>query len=101
MVAQGMPRAGRKKVGVFGGRLTSDPNRSSLGLLPSGPDPVGEWLVHRQPPAFISAERSANASGGRPQNATPIRLRARHITLHERRRPSAPIIKSKISGKPT
>jgi len=32
-------------------RLTSDPNRSSLGLLPSGPDPVGEWLVHRQPPA--------------------------------------------------
>src|SRR6185503_16393692 len=32
------------------GRLTSDPSRSSLGLLPSGPDPVGEWLVHRQPP---------------------------------------------------
>src|SRR3974390_3424759 len=31
-------------------RLTSDPNRSSLGLLPSGPDPVGEWLAHRQPP---------------------------------------------------
>ena len=23
----------------------------SLGLLPSGPDPVGEWCVHRQPPA--------------------------------------------------
>ena len=36
---------------MIGGRLTSDPNRSSLGLLPSGPDPVGEWLVHRQPPA--------------------------------------------------
>ena len=36
---------------IEGGRLTSDPNRSSLGLLPSGPDPVGEWLVHRQPPA--------------------------------------------------
>src|SRR6266699_5866859 len=35
---------------MIGGRLTSDPNRSSLGLLPSGPDPVGEWLVHRQPP---------------------------------------------------
>jgi hypothetical protein len=30
--------------------LTSDPNRSSLGLLPSGPDPVGEWFAHRQPP---------------------------------------------------
>ncbi len=33
-----------------GGRLTSDPIRTSLGLLPSGPDPVGEWLVHRQSP---------------------------------------------------
>src|ERR1700741_5098995 len=31
-------------------RLTSDPIRTSLGLLPSGPDPVGEWLVHRQSP---------------------------------------------------
>ena len=46
----------------LGGRLTSDPNRSSLGLLPSGPDPVGEWLVHRQPPVSISAERGGNAS---------------------------------------
>src|SRR5215831_16609926 len=27
------------------------PEPRSLGLLPSGPDPVGEWLVHRQPPA--------------------------------------------------
>ena len=27
------------------------PDPCSLGLLPSGPDPVGEWLVHRQPPA--------------------------------------------------
>jgi hypothetical protein len=45
-----------------GGRLTSDPNRSSLGLLPSGPDPVGEWLVHRQPPDPISAERRGKAS---------------------------------------
>ena len=24
----------------------------SLGLLPSGPDPVGEWCVHRQPPSL-------------------------------------------------
>ena len=30
--------------------MTSDPIRTSLGLLPSGPDPVGEWLVHRQSP---------------------------------------------------
>ncbi len=29
-----------------------DPCRGSLGLLPSGPDPVGEWLVHHQPPGF-------------------------------------------------
>jgi len=26
------------------------PEPRSLGLLPSGPDPVGEWFVHRQPP---------------------------------------------------
>ena len=41
------------------------PEPRSLGLLPSGPDPVGEWLVHRQPPASISAERNENASGRR------------------------------------
>lgn len=27
------------------------PDSESLGLLPSGPDPVGEGLVHRQPPS--------------------------------------------------
>jgi hypothetical protein len=27
-----------------------DPCLNSLGLLPSGPDPVGEWFVHHQPP---------------------------------------------------
>src|SRR5215470_6692801 len=40
------------------------PEPRSLGLLPSGPDPVGEWLVHRQPPVPISAQRNENASGG-------------------------------------
>src|SRR5262249_57906309 len=40
------------------------PEPRSLGLLPSGPDPVGEWLVHRQPPAPISAPRNANARHG-------------------------------------
>jgi hypothetical protein len=47
-------------------RLTSDPNRSSLGLLPSGPDPVGEWLVHRQPPApYIGgSERDCKRAAG-------------------------------------
>ena len=51
-----------------GGRLTSDPNRSSLGLLPSGPDPVGEWLVHRQPPASYigGTERECKRRWGFP-----------------------------------
>src|SRR5437899_2969947 len=40
------------------------PEPRSLGLLPSGPDPVGEWLVHCQPPVPISAQRNENASGG-------------------------------------
>ena len=40
----------RNSLEKTGRRLTSDPIRTSLGLLPSGPDPVGEWLVHRQSP---------------------------------------------------
>src|SRR5262245_18073310 len=48
----------------FGGRLTSAPNRSSLGLLPSGPDPVGEWLVHRQPPALYIGRHSHKGKDG-------------------------------------
>jgi hypothetical protein len=32
------------------GGWNNDPFRGSLGLLPSGPDPVGEWIVHHQPP---------------------------------------------------
>ena len=40
------------------------PEPGSLGLLPSGPDPVGEWFVHRQPPAPISAVPRAKASRG-------------------------------------
>jgi hypothetical protein len=34
------------------------PEPRSLGLLPSGPDPVGEWLVHRQPPAHLYRPRT-------------------------------------------
>ncbi len=30
----------------------------SLGLLPSGSDPVGEWNVHHQPPALYIGETS-------------------------------------------
>ncbi len=36
------------------------PARFSLGLLPSGPDPVGEWNVHRQPPAPYIGHREAD-----------------------------------------
>src|SRR5579864_3633969 len=34
------------------------PEPRSLGLLPSGPDPVGEWLVHRQPPGHYIGRES-------------------------------------------
>ncbi len=39
------------------------PEPSSLGLLPSGPDPVGEWLVHRQPPGSYIGRTGEKASG--------------------------------------
>jgi len=35
----------------------------SLGLLPSGPDPVGEWNVHRQPPAGYLANARGRRKG--------------------------------------
>jgi hypothetical protein len=48
-----------------GRRLTSDPIRTSLGLLPSGPDPVGEWLVHRQSPgAYLGPKAPKSKRGG-------------------------------------
>src|SRR5437899_5749063 len=48
-----------------GRRLTSDPIRTSLGLLPSGPDPVGEWLVHRQSPApYLGPKQPESKRGG-------------------------------------
>ena len=40
------------------------PEPRSLGLLPSGPDPVGEWLVHRQPPVtYIGRGRPESKRG--------------------------------------
>jgi hypothetical protein len=40
------------------------PEPRSLGLLPSGPDPVGEWLVHRQPPiTYIGRGRPESKRG--------------------------------------
>jgi hypothetical protein len=41
----------------------------SLGLLPSGPDPVGEWLVHRQPPALYIGR-----SGGEGKRSRKFRI---------------------------
>src|SRR6202163_2194659 len=49
-----------------GRRLTSDPIRTSLGLLPSGPDPVGEWLVHRPSPGpYLGPKGPESKHGGR------------------------------------
>lgn len=39
------------------------PDPGSLGLLPSGPDPVGEWLVHRQPPAAYIGQMGGRCKG--------------------------------------
>src|SRR5205814_7937254 len=55
----------RDSLGKTGRRLTSDPIRTSLGLLPSGPDPVGEWLVHRQSPGpYLGLKAPENKRGG-------------------------------------
>jgi len=53
----------------IGRRLTSDPNRSSLGLLPSGPDPVGEWPVHRQPPGPLYRRNRTRLQAAEPDGA--------------------------------
>src|SRR6187455_3537779 len=44
------------------GRLDKRPASGSLGLLPSGPDPVGEGHVRRQPPAELSYETPPNSN---------------------------------------
>ena len=52
------------------------PEPRSLGLLPSGPDPVGEWLVHRQPPiAYIGRARPESKRGRfrQPQRFDSVR----------------------------
>src|SRR5205807_8355441 len=56
----------RDSLGKTGRRLTSDPIRTSLGLLPSGPDPVGEWLVHRQSPGpYLGPKGGESKRAGR------------------------------------
>src|SRR6516225_4523167 len=43
-------QSGPRYLDMSGWEADERPEPRSLGLLPSGPDPVGEWLVHRQPP---------------------------------------------------
>ena len=50
-----------RKVPEVGGWTETRP--VSLGLLPSGPDPVGEWNVHRQPPARYVDHRGDARNG--------------------------------------
>src|SRR5262249_61659127 len=45
-------------------------------LLPSDPPQVGERLVHRQPPAPISAQRNENASGAEARSTARLELSA-------------------------
>src|SRR5512139_2513844 len=54
----------RNSLEKTGRRLTSDPIRTSLGLLPSGPDPVGEWLVHRQSPGPYLGPKAPESKRG-------------------------------------
>jgi len=50
----------------MGGRLDKRPALSSLGLLPSGPDPVGERYVLRQPPgAYVGPWRDGTQGARR------------------------------------
>src|SRR6476620_7097959 len=57
-----------------GRRLTSDPIRTSLGLLPSGPDPVGEWLVHRQSPGPYLGPKGSESKRGLCRHTPPTGL---------------------------
>jgi hypothetical protein len=69
-----------------GRRLTSDPIRTSLGLLPSGPDPVGEWLVHRQSPgAYLGPKGPESKRGGTALGAPehPNSVMAGHSRLKD------------------
>ena len=49
---------------VRGGRLDGQPVPISLGLLPSGPDPVGERHVRRQPPGRYIGVLGRKGKGG-------------------------------------
>src|SRR5262249_36644095 len=63
-----------KPPGGRSGRLNKRPASYSLGLLPSGPDPVGEGHVRRQPPGGIMVGAAANYN---PPGAE-LKARRRH-----------------------
>src|SRR6516225_1582918 len=66
-------QSGPRYLDMRGWEADERPEPRSLGLLPSGPDPVGEWLVHRQPPGpYIGRGGGESKLGGplcRPKSA--------------------------------
>ena len=60
--------------GEEGGRLAQATRETwnSLGLLPSGPDPVGEWLVHHQPPDRDIVWAATKSKSHRRKNAVRL-----------------------------
>jgi diadenosine tetraphosphate (Ap4A) HIT family hydrolase len=53
----------------------------SLGLLPSGPDPVGEWLVHHQPPEAHIGNIAIKSKPSLKKTASPWKtLEEYHLT---------------------
>jgi hypothetical protein len=65
-------RPGGRLRAAAGGRLARDPRRSSLRLLPSGPDRVGESPVHDQPSTRNIEPRRRLRKGARsPTSARP------------------------------
>lgn len=60
-----------------------DPCRGSLGLLPSGPDPVGEWLVHHQPPGFHIGNIGSKCKPSHQKTVIDMQNKANPLPLPE------------------
>ena len=74
------------------------PEPRSLGLLPSGPDPVGEWLVHRQPPASYIGPTDAESKPRRqacaprlPRHLSPLPTEFGFTRVRQFKRPKSEI----------
>jgi len=71
---------GRKYLDMRGWEADERPEPRSLGLLPSGPDPVGEWLAHRQPPGpYIGRGGGESKLGRFPRRPGDQRLRLQSL----------------------